>query len=331
MKPLLGKKVLLIGIGFYDYEAAISESLRDLGAEVSTEIERPLRTKAALVRHPRSSESELIARHYEGIIGRSHAAGGADYVIVIKGEFLDEKRFAALRVANPDAQFVAYHWDSMARYPDLRERQRLYDRVLTFDHLDAAELPNFHLRPLFFRPELEANGIFDGGSIDLSFVGWLHHERLEQVENIRNQLKEANATGFFYLSTGFFTHAKLTVSGRSRDVYSRPLPFSQYAGILNRSSVVLDLPHPEQSGLTMRAIEAICTGKKLITTARDVLRYDFYHPDNVMLVDWDTLEFDPDFLFEAPKLLDRSVIEKYSLRKWVLNVCGIEHLETFIR
>lgn len=327
MTALAGRKILLIGIGFYDYEAAIAAEFRAQGAQVWVENERPA---ARLQWRPTQGDHRRRLRlHHAGLLDRARSIGSLDDVVVIKGAMLDEAFLAALRVAQPAARLTAYHWDSMARFPDLIERQALFDRVLTFDHADAAGHPSFRLRPLFFRPELQAPPP-PGKTIDLCFVGWLHHERLAQLESIREQTEAAGLSARFYLSTGLKTWAKLQFAGRGRDVHARPIGFADYVQATARARAIIDLPHPLQTGLTMRAIEAIGAGKKLLTTARDVHAYVGFDTDNVRILDPDRPIIDPSFLAAPMVPSSAQSIERYSLRAWALDVLGVTEPATFL-
>lgn len=333
MKPLAEQKVLLIGIGFYDYEAAIAAEFRALGAEVRIEDERPAEIRGQLAGLRRRLSLDMtgaLARHHAAILERARAYGALDHVVVIKGALLDDAFIGALRDAQPCAQFTAYHWDSMARYPELISRQVLFDRVFTFDHVDAAAHADFKLRPLFFRPELTQAAPSDAHKLDICFVGWLHHQRLVQVEAIRAQAEALELSGFYYLFTGGWTRTKLRLAGRGRDVRSLPLPFAPYAEAIVASDVILDLPHPQQTGLTMRAVEAVGAGKKLITTSQDVRKYDFYRPENICIIDHDAPRLDPDFLAAPTVALPPELVARYSLRAWVLEICGLTESDVFM-
>lgn len=328
MTALAGRKILLIGIGFYDYETAIAAELRAQGAQVWVETEQPPAARG--LRHRlRNNAGRALRDHHAGLLDRARSIGPLDDVVIIKGATLDEAFLTSLRVAQPAARLIAYHWDSMARFPDLIQRQGLFDRVLTFDHADAATHPSFRLRPLFFRPELRA-ARSAGDPIDLCFVGWLHHDRLVQIEAIRDQAKTLGLSAVFYLSTGLKTWARLQCSGRGRDVHTRPIAFADYVHATTRARAVVDLPHPLQTGLTMRAVEAIGAGKKLLTTARDIGAYADFAGDRVQILDPNRPVIDPSFLDTPFIPAPAHDIERYSLRTWVLDVLGVTEPGPFL-
>lgn len=336
MEPLAGRKVLLIGIGFYDYEAAIADEFRHLGAEVHVEDERPaaLRNRLAPLRRkflPMSDGEQ--ARYLDQLLTRARQRGPFDYILIIKGELLDAAFITALRAAQPCARIISYQWDSMERYPELVERQSLFDRVLTFDHADNARYPNFILRPTFFRPEIVAATRAPAAAppVDFCFVGWLHHDRLQQVEVLRRQIRELGLSSFFYLFTGLRTGLQLKLTGQGKDVYWRPLPFARYAEQIAACRVIIDLPHPQQTGLTMRALEAVGTGKKMMTTSKDVALYDFYSPEQFSIIDAHNPRIDPTFLAAALPPLPPELVDSYSLRAWALDILGLTAPRPFLR
>ncbi|MDQ0839833.1 hypothetical protein [Sphingomonas faeni] len=331
MTPLVNRRILLIGIGFYDYERVIADEFKRLGAQVLVEYESAPESRGLLapIKRRLSPVSDAhLARHHAGILERSQAIGTLDYVVVIKGTLLGEAFLRTLKAKHRHACFVSYQWDSMARFPELVDRQRVFDRVLTFDQADAATYPDFIFRPTFFRPELlTAEQLIP---IDLCFVGWLHHDRLKQVEALREQADSLGLSSFFYLFTGVRTGLEILIQGRGKDVHVRTLPFARYARYIASSKIIVDLPHPDQAGLTMRAAEAVGTGKKLMTTAKSVSVYDFYRPENVSIIDAASPRLDPEFLSVAYTDVDKRLVERYSLRVWALDVLGLTEPTGFL-
>lgn len=320
-QDLTGQRVLLIGIGFYDYEAAIIAELQRHGAAVLAFSQVPASVAsgpfAALLRRAGALRSRLIRSHHERILA-TVAGQRIDHVFVIKGDALSADFLTRLRTVLPASRFIAYHWDSLARYPELVGLQHHFDRVYTFDHADAKAFPNFRFRPLFFRESTAKHG--PEMTYDLSFVGWLHHDRLRQVNALHAWSQREGLATYFYLFTGTFSCLKLKLKGLGHLVHARTLKYADYITVTATSRVVVDLPHPLQTGMTMRAIEAVGAGKKLVTTARDIIHYDFFHPSNVLVVDADDPKIAPGFLSEPMVAIDAGVVSRYSLASWVKEI-----------
>ena len=87
--------------------------------------------------------------------------------------------------------------------------------------------------------------------------------------------------------------------------------------LFSQSSVVLDIHHPMQSGLTMRTIECIGAEKKILTTNLDIVNYDFYNPRNILVIDRVNPVVNQDFFESAYEKLPPDVYNRYSLKSWL--------------
>ena len=67
---------------------------------------------------------------------------------------------------------------------------------------------------------------------------------------------------------------------------------------IEKSNTILDIHHPKQTGLTMRTIEMIGMNKKIITTNKDIINYDFYNPNNILVIDRKKIKINLDFFQE---------------------------------
>lgn len=324
MNGFAGKRILFIGIGFYDYEASIVGRLRRYGATVQSFFDRPAVLRrgllSPLLRRAGARVLGLVRRHESRIL-RS-ATGPCDFVLVIKAIDLRPEFLAALRRQLPRAEFILYQWDALSRLPGIESRFPYFDRMLTFDRKDSTARPGLQFRPLFYRenpplPDADYNG---RRTIDLCFVGLLHSDRLEMIRRLQEMAHSQGISFFVYLYTGVYTSLKLAHAGNAKNIHFRPLSYRKLMELNRRTAVVLDLPHAAQSGLTMRAIEAVGLGKKLITTASDVVHYDFFSIDNVQLLRSDDLRLDAGFISKPSAHYPEAVRHRYSLDAWLEDV-----------
>ena len=80
------------------------------------------------------------------------------------------------------------------------------------------------------------------------------------------------------------------------------------------------MQHDSQTGLTMRCIESLPAHCKIITTNEHIKEYDFYCPENVMIIDRDNPVFDVDFIKSPYKPIPKEIVEKYSLENWIKTI-----------
>ena len=318
---IAGRSILFIGIGFYDYEEQIAGRLAQLGAHVTVFQDQPLVLRegplAALVRRFRLSASALQLRHERRIL-LSAETTRFDQVVVIKAVGLSKELLAGLRERQPQAEFVLYQWDSMRRLAGITERLPFFDRFLSFDRLDVQADDRMTFRPLFFREGLST--VSKVKDIDVCFVGLLHSDRLEFVRRMEAEAKSLGLRTYVYLFTGAWTWMRLKLRGAGRGVHVRAMSYTRLMELNLRSRCVLDLPHPAQAGLTMRAIETLGMQCKLATTSHDIVNYDFYSPKNVRLINNNEPILESSFVCDTLEAINPDIIRFYSLDFWLADV-----------
>lgn len=278
MIDIQGKKILLIGIGFYDYEKIIKQHLEEKGAQVwyfssfYNSFLKKICYRLGMLNVAAKLTSQKIL---DNILQQP---GDIDKIIVIKGEDFGEEHIIALDEKYPGVPRTLYLWDSLERLPNRNLLLKRFKTILTFDRQDAVKY-GLQFRPLFYRdlPKTNAGDI----SYDICFVGYMHSMRYCVLRELKKRLSQEGLSYKFILTTGAFNkwymlHVTHDVDKEDADIIStHQIPYTEYLDILMHSNVVLDIAHPKQSGLTMRTIETLALGKKLLTTNKDVDHYSF--------------------------------------------------------
>ncbi|SMB90481.1 hypothetical protein SAMN05660772_01528 [Pasteurella testudinis DSM 23072] len=97
-----------------------------------------------------------------------------------------------------------------------------------------------------------------------------------------------------------------------------------------QSKVLLDFVINAHHGLSFRAFEALGHDKKLITTNGDIIDYDFYHPNNIFILNENNIDELPDFLAKPFYNIEQKIKEKYSFGNWIKYVLDIEPHQAII-
>ncbi len=71
-----------------------------------------------------------------------------------------------------------------------------------------------------------------------------------------------------------------------------------------------------QTGLTLRTMEAIFFKKKLVTTNKAIKHYLFYHPDNIFILGEDSIENLSNFLEKDYHPLEHDKINFFESQNW---------------
>lgn len=327
------KSVLMICPGFFGYREAIAEQMRALGCHVDVYDER-LRggfVAKAMIRLNCKLYYPKIRRYYASIV-QENAGKDYDVVFVVKGEAITQEVMELLRSAYPRAEFVLYLWDAVANVPDGENRIGRYDRALTFDPGDAQKY-NMQFRPLFFGNEFASGAQGKGYAYDVAFVGTAHSIRPRVVHDVKEQCRRLNRKVYSYFYCPYrLVYWKGVLTNRNfrylkqKDVHFTPLAKETINEIYSESRCVLDVEHTNQSGLTMRTIEMVGMGKKIITTNRQIKQYDFYDPNNILVIDRDEAKIDPDFFDREFRPIPESVRRGYSIEAFVRDILklGVE-------
>jgi len=323
-RPLAGQRILYVGVGYFSYDRIIASGLRDLGAEVVAVAERP----PLLLRSHLSSPINMIAalrnrvqRRHESRLKAQLAGQTFETVLVVKGDSLDIGFFDHLRAANPDARFVLYQWDAVKLVRGFASLRARFDRCVTFDRHDAAADKSLIFRPLFYTKSADTPSPRPKGLI---FVGTLHSKRLHLARTIKARAEAQGLPVSIYVRVGLFNFIRLFIMGNLRDVHYHPLAYEKYIAWTQEAEAVMDFPHPQQSGLTMRTAEAIGLSKKIITTNKDIMNYPFYDPRNILVVDDENPIIPEGFLSGAPAHYSSLTMQQFSLRQWLCDVLDID-------
>lgn len=113
-------------------------------------------------------------------------------------------------------------------------------------------------------------------------------------------------------------------NAKLEDFHFKSLSHEEIADISKNSKAILDIQRDIQSGLTMRTIEiALGMRKKLITTNSDIMKYDFYNENNILIIDRKNPIIKKEFLENEYIALDEKIYQKYSIKNWIKNIFKI--------
>lgn len=320
------KRVLFIHIDFYGYNQRIVNKMRKLGYEVDCFSEDPtINTFEKLINkiNPNYAISKSVNMQYELIRSIVRLNKKYDVIFVIKGARLESKFLDEIKKINPNAYFILYLWDDVARLSNFFRNREFYDKIFSFDKTDAEQY-GLSFLPLFFCDEFRVRNL-SKKDIDIFFSGWDHSNRREFIEKILSVLDDNNLKYHFHLYTGRWKVLKdklkrLNFGKEPEYVKYNTLSLHQNAELTKRSKVIIDIQHSTQKGLTMRTIEALAAKAKLITTNDEVAKYDFYNTNNILIVDRENPIIDPEFLKTDYEDIPAEIIEQYSLQNWVSDI-----------
>ncbi|MDX6979501.1 CgeB family protein [Citrobacter freundii] len=321
------KRVLLVCPRFFGYETKIAESLSRLSYEVDFIDERPSNSVIFKIIQRLGINfliKKIIYRYFMEEISKLEGAC-YDVALFINIESVDKKILKLFNDKLKLSNRILYMWDSSKNKPNFPKLICHFDKVATFDPIDSKRFCLEYI-PLFYSKR--QNKIVKK-SFDISFIGTAHSDRYKVASEI---IKTAHKNGlktysyFYYPSRFLFLlrcifDSRLNLSAFYSVNYS-PMPYDKYCDVIESSKYVLDINHPDQSGLTMRTLEALGVGAKVLTTNFNIKDSELYKKGYVAIVDRKLPTFNSS-IFRKDVKVD---VSEYYIDNWVVKLIASKKL-----
>lgn len=237
-----------------------------------------------------------------------------DHILVFRADMFSEAVLHLLR--KKSSSMVAYQYDGMSICQNLVPNIPLFDEIFTFDFNDQMKYNFKGITNCWFdddkKDTSEENHLF--------YVGVGVPDRISKIKKVSDYCKahelklKAHLTIQSYLPESNINGVALS---------SKSMSYKENINNLKKCKAVIDFKLDRHDGLSFRFFEALYYKKKIITNNKTIMNYDFYHPNNILVTDFDDLSNIADFLNLPYTKLDSKIIEKYSVSNWIKNVFNI--------
>lgn len=238
-----------------------------------------------------------------------------DYVLIIRPDVLE---IATLKkMLTIGKKVVAYQWDGLDRYEKVFSTIPLFDQFLVFDQNDfdhySSQFQNLKkCENFYFDVDDNSKNVSDSDIV--YYVGSYIPERSEEVLQVIRLLEDLDLT----LDINLKYHSdNLPIKHPHIKFFSSNFEYSDNIAQLKKSKILLDFKVPEHSGLSLRFFEALKYRKKIITNNASVLKYEFYHPQNIFVLDYDNEERLGEFVSSDYYEINPDVVNYYSFSSWL--------------
>lgn len=330
---LAGKNIILISPRYFNYETEIKEALEKKGAYVhyiNDRIKDSTLNKAQFRLNLQGKRGrKRVLMYFDEHLKQATNEREIDYLIAIIPEGFSKEIIEYYKAKLKNTIFILYMWDSIENRPYILDTLSLYDRTYTFDKNNSVKY-NLTFRPLFYTDEYywigQAPANFE---YDLSFIGTAHSDRYVVIKNLLESAgKKLNTFLFFYLQHPLVAlYYKLTdpefKKVKIKDVSFNGLSKQNVLRIIEKSRCVIDINHPKQTGLTIRTLEVLGARRKLITTNSDIVNYDFYNANNILVIERQNPNLLESFLEIPYEPLDNELYNRYSISSWINDVLSL--------
>ncbi|WP_452224173.1 hypothetical protein [Lacinutrix chionoecetis] len=313
------KKILIIGPPSLGYLKKINENLQKRNGVVSNIIlidrysfkyrnfAHKISNFLSKVFLNKNLKKEFVNTH---ILEQVKTLGKQDVIFIIRPDLLKESTLQFLKTQTTSLQ--AFYYDSTRRFPKKVDIIPLFDKVYSYDRLDVKK----------YGLEFLTNYIFDESNHtkteNIFFNISTYDYRYEAMEKLAKYIhekqweKEILVLGPDELNSDYLT------------IINKQIPVDEVAEKIKKAKIIIEIQRKEQVGLSFRVFEALGHNKKLITTNADVVNYDFYNPNNILVLDENNIEIPEDFVNSPYEAVDDIILNKYRLNQWVSQVFNLE-------
>lgn len=325
------RNIIFISPRFFNLEDYIFEELKNRFDNVYFYDERINNSKLnkILLRKFPSVKKMTLDRYYAKIFNQINEH--TEFIFVIKAENLPVWFLKKVKETYPNIILIHYMYDPISNYPKILEKVKYFDKCMTFDEADAMKYNWIH-RPLFYPPLIdEYRDNKKETKYTGAFIGTLHSDRAIVMDNIKKNLPNKQKDHlyiYFYIPLySMFYYGKYLKRNfknmHLRNVSTTPIPASETYEIMSRSEFIIDIHHDNQTGLTARTLESIGMRKKLITTNPNIIKYDFFDPTNILVIDKNNVKIDKEWFskpFEENEYVD---YDFYSISGFITSIENI--------
>ena len=253
---------------------------------------------------------EESSREINQIISKNY-----DLIIVFRPDSY-EKNFL-IKLKNQTKRMVAYQWDGIERYPKVKEYIPIFDEFYCFNPPDCGDeikfLPNFYFENLVKYPLPDKNG-------DFIYIGYYDELRQKALSKMSKELKDTSLSYKFELkSFDKKNKEKLITDNPEIKFIDEIYDYETLFDIHKNYKVFIDIKQPIHEGLSFRFFEALVLQSKIITNNVSIKTYNFYHPNNILVVDWEKITKKEilDFFAIPYYPINPKIVEEYSFKNWI--------------
>lgn len=345
----MNKRILFIAPKFHSYTLLIITCLKNLGYDVTFIENKMFRSDIRCSTWPIYSILYKLKHRkekskYTNLILEQINNKQFDVLFVINGFSITKKLMEGIERRNPGIKKILYLWDSLC-YWKYSNILKLFDSIWSFDIKDCCKYSkfkikyssNFYIGDKINKSDSSSRNVFD--IVHIGSINIYSYHRIKILMTLKRYCVENNISNYIKLVFNPYKNGKLNWRHiiltsmtslkylklyyyfflyRKSDIFStNTIEYKKVNEIESNAKVIVDIPLKKQNGCTIRSLEAIARGQKLITTGDFIKNLDFYKSSNIFILNETNYLYIKDFI----KIPSRHIeINKYNLENWCKNL-----------
>jgi hypothetical protein len=317
-------KITVISFDFWNYDAHIVDVLLQSGIEahhinIGAYSHKNLSAKVQNAISKTLFKKNLKKKkRQEFILSELKKLGKQDQILVINPELIEDECHEKIKEYTP--KYIAYLYDSLARCPS-QHLLHFFNEIFSFDKNDVQQngfklITNYNYLP--------KKTTIQKSKYDLVYLASFD-DRMKTAKTIAEKITSFGKT-FHYMIVGKKSWKKKYFGGNTKhwNFTKKRMQHEKIPEFYAEGNVLLDLVRENQDGLSFRIFEAMALEKKIITNNETILEYDFFNPNNILILKNEGANITEEFFATPYEKLPEDIYYKYSLDNWVKTVFNLE-------
>lgn len=319
-------KICIISFDFWEYDAHIVEALRKKGIEANhidigkvTYLNIKERFINFLSKTFFKKNLKEIKRQ-DFIISQLNKLGHQDQILVVAPHSIEISTLEQIKKSTD--RLITFLYDNLERFP-VQDKLHFFDKIFSFDDYDVEKhgfekLTNYNY--LSYLPQEKQTP-----ENDVLYITSYDKKRVKQIIELAKKFKSLNLK-----FKNFILIKKIWRKPLDRILLKdiihfqfERIPHSKLPQYYQSTKVILDLMRHNQYGLSFRVFEAMALEKKIITDNEKIKEYDFYNPNNILILNEKLDNISIEFFQTPYEKLPQNVYQKYTIDEWVNRVFNL--------
>lgn len=324
-------KICVISFDFWGYDHYIVDALRSKNIDAH-------HIKIADVTHSNFSERAKNAvskiflnknlkteKRQRFVTDSLQQLGHQDQILVMNPDTFDLSTLQEIRKYT--SRLITYLYDSLDRVVVDKEKLDLFDKIFSFDIADVEKYGFEKLTNYIYLPFCSEEN--QNPEMDLFYITSYDNKRVEFIKLLTRRLLQLKSK-FKIIVIGKkgwkhqLKNAFIKIPENLHIIFSiKKISHKKLPRYYKNSRALLDLTRENQYGLSFRVFEAMALEKKIITDNELIKRYDFYNPQNILVLNETCSNLEKSF-FETPyEKVPEEIYYSYTLNYWIKKVFEI--------
>lgn len=230
-------------------------------------------------------------------------------ILILRPDQLSDKTLKYLKTRTH--LLKTYLFDGINRYPKQLKSIKYFNEVYSFEPSDCEKFGFTHITNFIYNNDKVTSTI--NTKYFLFNISSYDKKRFSLLSKIALILKDKDFAYKIIVKSD-----KNISTNNLIEIVEDSIPLKTIKSHLEKSFCMLDLSLTNKhKGLTFRVFEAIGMHKKIITNNSDIINYDFYNSQNILIIDENKIEI-PEYFIKSPyKPIPKEIYNKYTLNSWV--------------